>query len=151
MANTTNAQSYIFTFKLISGYNVIQLPNNIIIPNLKKIFVRKLAYNFNQQYQYVGKLSIVGYDLHTYTDGVNTSSYTITLLNPSGALNNVVEYTNVTQNADINLLYGSSQSQFTIVFDSDYSDNGGSLTSMSTGGSPFVSQSNPLLLELELQ
>ncbi len=89
--------------------------------------------------------------MHQYSDGVNLSSYTITLLNPSGVINSVVEYTNVSNNADINLSYGSPQSSFTVVFDSDYSNNGGSLTSMTTGGSPFVSSSNPLLIELEFR
>ena len=42
MANTTDSQTYIFTFKLVSGYNVITLPNNIIIPNLKKILQKIL-------------------------------------------------------------------------------------------------------------
>ena len=62
MANTLASPSYVFSFKLVSGYNQITSPNNVIVPNLKQIIVRKLSYSFNQQYQYEAKLSIVGYD-----------------------------------------------------------------------------------------
>ena len=148
MANTFAAPSYVFSFKLVSGYNVIQLPNNIIIPNLKQIFIRKLSYNFNQQNQYVGLLSIQGYDLNTYFDGVAQSNYTISMFNASGVQNTVISYVNTTMNADINLQYGSVQSQFTIVFNTDYGATG-NLGAMSTGGSSFVSPTNPLFIELQ--
>ena len=151
MANTLASPSYVFSFKLVSGFNQITLPNNVIVPNLKQIIVRKLSYAFNQQYQYEAKLSIVGYDLHTYFDGLNTSSYTLSFFNPSGALNNVIEYTNVTSNADINLTYGAPMSQFTLVFDTDYSNNTGSLGAMSIGGSPYVTPTNPLFIEIEFR
>ena len=42
MANQTEAMSYIFSFKLVSGYNVINLPNSIIVPNLKTITIKKI-------------------------------------------------------------------------------------------------------------
>ena len=45
MANTTESPSYVFTFKLVSGYNVVNLPNNIMVPNLKQITIKKLRYN----------------------------------------------------------------------------------------------------------
>ena len=44
MANTTESPSYVFTFKLVSGYNVVNLPSNIIVPNLKQITIKKLSY-----------------------------------------------------------------------------------------------------------
>ena len=152
-ANTTGASSFIFSFKLCSGYNVIQLPNSTIVPNLKKIFVRKFGYNFTQQNQYVALLSIQGFDLHTYYDGVVQSSYSISLFNPSGTQNAVVNYVNVTNSADIELLYGSVQSQFTIVINTDYGSNynGGNLGQISTGGTPFITTDNPVFLELEFQ
>ena len=92
MANQTDAQSYIFSFKLVSGYNVITLPNATIVPNLKTITIKKLSYNFNQSNQYVAKLSIMGYDLHTYSDGQITSPYTLTFFNPSGTVNSQITY-----------------------------------------------------------
>ena len=41
MANDTSSKSYIFSFKLVSGYNVITLPNAVIVPNLKTITIKK--------------------------------------------------------------------------------------------------------------
>ncbi len=93
-ANTAESPSYVFTFKLVSGYNVVNLPNNIIVPNLKQITIKKLSYNFNQANQYVAKLSLMGYDLHYYSDGVNNTSYTLTFMNPSGLINSQINYVN---------------------------------------------------------
>ena len=150
-ANTTSAISYIFTFKLCSGYNIVQLPNSITIPNLKKIFIRKLSYNFNTSFQYIGLLSLQGWDLHSYSDGIATSSYTISLLNPSGVQNSVISYINNTSKADIDLVYGSVQSQFIITFNTDNSNGSGSLGQMSVGGSAYVTPSNPIVIEIEFQ
>ena len=151
MANTTESPSYVFTFKLISGYSVVNLPNNIIVPNLKTITIKKLSYNFNQLNQYVAKMSIVGYDIHTFTDGQTTKAYTLTFFNPGGALNSQINFVNYAKTPDIVLAYGSPMSQFILVFDTDYSTVQGSLGSMSVGGSPFVTPSNPLLLEIQFQ
>ena len=148
MANTTDSQSYVFSFKLVSGYNVVNLPNNIIVPNLKTITIRKLSYNFNQPDQYVAKLSIQGYDLHQYTDGVSSGTYTLTFFSPSGTVNSQINYVNYANQADIVLTYGNPLSQFTLIFDTDYSTNQGSLGAMSTGGSPYVTTTNPLLVEI---
>ena len=149
MANTTESLSYVFTFKLVSGYNVVNLPNNTIVPNLKQITIKKLSYNFNQANQYVAKLSLLGYDLHYYSDGVNTSSYTLTFMNPSGLINSQINYVNYADKPDIVLKYGAPFSQFTLVFGTDYSVNQGSFGEMSVGGSSFVSPSNVLLIEIE--
>ncbi len=151
MANQTASPNYIFSFKLVSGYNVITLPNGVIVPNLKTITIKKLSYNFNQQSQYSALLSIQGYDLHYYSDGVANHSYTLSFFNPSGILNDQINYINYAEKPDISLVYGSPQSQFTLVFDTDYGSNynGGNLGLMSTGGSPFVSATNPLFVELE--
>ncbi len=149
-ANTTGADSYVFSIKLISGYNVVQLPSNIIVPNLKKIFIRKFGYTFNQQNQYVALLSIQGFDLHTYYDGQVQSNYSISLFNPSGVQNTVINYVNNSDTADISLLYGSPQSQFTITINTDYGTTG-NLGQISTGGSPFITSNNPIFLELEFK
>ena len=149
-ANTTGADSYVFSIKLISGYNVVQLPSNIIVPNLKKIFIRKFGYTFNQQNQYVALLSIQGFDLHTYYDGQVQSNYSISLFNPSGVQNTVINYVNNSDTADISLLYGSPQSQFTITIHTDYGTTG-NLGQISTGGTPFITSNNPVFLELEFQ
>ena len=149
MANTTESPSYVFTFKLISGFNIVNLPNNILVPNLKKITIKKLSYNFNQSNQYVAKLSVQGYDLHYYSDGVTTSTYTLTFMNPSGLINSQINYVNYADRPDIVLSYGAPFTQFTLIFDTDYSVNPGSLGEMSVGGSPHVSPSNPLLIEIE--
>ena len=151
MANTTDAPSFRFSFKIISGYSVVNLPNNIIVPNLKNITIRKLSYNFNQTNQYVAKLSIQGYDTHFYTDGQVTGTYTLTFFSPSGTLNSQINYVNYANQPDILLTYGSPMSQFILVFDTDQSVNQGSLGSMSIGGCPFVTASNPLLVEIEFQ
>ncbi len=115
-ANTIGAISYIYSFKLCSGYNIVQLPSNVVIPNLKKIFVRKFGYNFNQANQYVALLSIQGFDLHTFYDGQISSSFTII----------------------INTDYGSAY-------------NGGNLGQISVGGSPFVTTTNPVYIELQFE
>jgi len=150
-ANTTGANSYIYSIKLVSGYSVITLPSNIIIPNLKKIFIRKFGYNFNQANQYVALLSIQGFDLHSYFDGQVQTNYTISLFNVSGVQNTVVNYINNTDMSDINLLYGSSQSQFTITINTDYGTASGNLGQISVGGSPFITPSNPVFLELQFE
>ena len=152
MANQTSASSYIFSFKLVSGYNVITLPNNVIVPNLKYITVKKLSYNFNQLNQYSALLSIQGYDLHNYSDGVANHTYSLSFFNPSGIQNSQINYINYASKPDVALTYGAPQSQFTLVFDTDYGSNyiGGNLGLMPTGGSPFVTATNPLFVELEL-
>ena len=149
MANDVDAKSYIFSYKLCSGYNVIQIPSNIVIPNLKQITVKKLSYKFNTINQYTALLSIQGFDLHTLSDGIVTQNYTLSFFNPSGIINSEINYINYAAKPDIQLTYGSSQSQFTIVFNTDQSDNVGSLGSMSVGGSSYVTTSNPLFLEIE--
>lgn len=150
MANETSSANYIYTFKLISGFNVINIPNNVIVPNLKQIFIRKLAYNFDQIGSYIGLLSIQGYDLHVYTDGITPHNYTICLFNPSGNQNQVIEYINETTHPDINLVYGAPMSQFTLIFDQDGpSANQQPSAAMTTGGSPFITTTNPLFIELE--
>ena len=151
MANTTDSQTYTFSFKLVPGYNVISLPNNIITPNLKNITIKKISYNFNQSNQYVAKLSIIGYDLQYYSDGVVTNTYSLSFFNPSGAINSQINYVNYSDKSDIVLKYGSPLSQFTLSFDTDYSTIPGSLGVMSTGGSSFVTSSNPLFIEIEFK
>ncbi len=151
MANTTGAQTFTFSYKLVSGYNVITLPNGVIIPNLKTITVKKLSYNFNQINQYVAKLSIQGYDLYNYSDGQINGTYTLSFFNPSGTLNSQINYVNYANSPDIILQYGAPFSQLTLVFDTDFSNNQGSLGMMSVGGSPYVSATNPLLIELQFQ
>ena len=103
MANQTSASTYIFSFKLVSGYNVITLPNNVVVPNLKSITVKKLSYNFNQLNQYSALLSIQGYDLHSYSDGVATHTYSLSFFNPSGVQNSQINYINYANKSDISL------------------------------------------------
>ena len=150
MANDTSSKSYIFSFKLVSGYNVITLPNNVIVPNLKNITVKKLSYNFNQLNQYSALLSIQGYDLHNYSDGVSNNTYLLSFFNPTGVQNSQINYINYTNKPDVSLSYGAPMPQLTLVFDTDYGSNynGVNLGLMSTGGSPFVSATNPLFVEL---
>ncbi len=71
--------------------------------------------------------------------------------NPSGAINSQIAYVNYADKPDIVLTYGSPLSQFTLSFDTDYSINQGSLGVMSTGGSPYVTASNPLFIEIEFK
>ena len=149
MANQTNSLSYIFSFKLVSGYNVITLPNAVIVPNLKTITVKKLSYNFNQLNQYSALLSILGYDLNNYSDGIANHTYSLSFFNPSGVQNSQINYINYSNKPDISLSYGAPMSQLILVFDTDYGSNGSSLGLMSMGGSPFVTSSNPLFVELE--
>ena len=101
--------------------------------------------------QYVAKLSIQGYDLHYYTDGVLTSTYTLSFFNPSGALNSQINYVNYASKDDIVLSYGAPFSQFTLVFDTDYSEISGGLGQMSMCGSSFVTLSNPIIIEIEFK
>jgi len=61
--------------------------------------------------------------------------------NPSGLLNSVVTYDNKTSNPDVNFEYGKDMTQCILTFDID----------SSTGGSGFVTQSNPLYVELEFK
>ena len=151
VANTTEAPSYRYSFKLVSGYSVINIPNNVIIPNLKNITIRKLSYNFNQSNQYVAKLSIMGYDTHIYTEGQITGSYTLSFFSPSGTINSQINYVNYANQPDVQLSYGNPMSQFTLIFDTDYSTIQGSLGQMSTGGSAYVTQENPVLIEIDFQ
>ena len=70
-------------------------------------------------------------------------------MNPSGLINSQINYVNYADKPDITLKYGAPFSQFTLVFDTDYSVNQGSFGEMSVGGSSFVTPSNPLLIEIE--
>ncbi len=132
-------------------YSIKYNKNILFLPwNLGKFrqTVKKLSYKFNTINQYTALLSIQGFDLHTLSDGIVTQNYTLSFFNPSGIINSEINYINYAAKPDIQLTYGSSQSQFTIVFNTDQSDNVGSLGSMSAGGSRYVTTSNPLFLEI---
>ena len=124
-------------YKLVSGYNVINFPQTLL--NVKSITVRKLGYMFDQTGQYMARLSIGSNDVHEYTDGITSSNYTMAFFNPGGILNSVVTYDNKTNSTDVTFVYGKDMTQCVLSFDIDDS----------AGGSPYVTQSNPLYIELE--
>lgn len=127
----------LFTYQLYSGYNLITLSQTI--DNVKKITVKKFAYRFIQPNQLLARLSIVGHDIWTYTDGITTANYTMTFFNAGGLQNGVINYINKNDAPDVKFEYGTPLTQFYLVFDIDNS----------SGGSPDVSQTNPILIELE--
>ena len=124
-------------YKLVSGYNVISFPQ--ALSNVKSITVRKLGYRFDQTGQYIARLSIGSNDVHEYTDGITSSNYTMIFFNPSGLINSVVTYDNKTSETDVTFEYGKDMTQCILTFDID----------SSSGGSPYVTQLNPLYVELE--
>ena len=124
-------------YKLVSGYNVISFPK--ALSNLKSITVRKLGYRFDQTGQYIARLSIGSNDVHAYTDGITSSNYTMIFFNPSGLINSVVTYDNKTSETDVTFEYGKDMTQCILTFDIENS----------VGGSPYVTQLNPLFIELE--
>lgn len=124
-------------YKLVSGYNVISFPQTIL--NVKSITVRKLGYRFNQTGQYIARLTIVSNDVHEYTDGLTSSNYTMIFFNPSGLMDSVVIYDNKTSNPDVIFDYGKDMTRCILTFDIENS----------VGGSPYVTQLNPLFIELE--